>query len=85
MPAGVGILASSDRRDTAERFLEFLLSVEAQEYFATETFEYPLVDGIEPAPGLPALGDLGAPRLDLSALATALDTATDLVAEAGLL
>lgn len=85
MPAGAGILATSDDTEAAERFIEFLLSTEAQEYFATETFEYPLASGVEPFPGLPPLSSLGAPQLDLSALATALDRATDLVAEAGLL
>jgi iron(III) transport system substrate-binding protein len=85
MPAGVGILATSDDIEAAERFIEFLLSQEAQEYFATETFEYPLVSGVDPIAGLPPLSSLGAPQLDLSALAAALDRATDLVAEAGLL
>ncbi len=85
MPAGAGILASSDHPEAAEQFIAFLLSEEAQNYFATETFEYPLVSGIAPVAGLPALDSLGAPDLDLSALAAALDLATDLVARAGLL
>lgn len=85
MPAGVGILATSDAADAAEQFVEFLLSPEAQTYFAEETFEYPLVAGAAPHPELPALEDLRPPDLDLSRLADVLDTATDLVAEAGLL
>ncbi|MEE9298357.1 MAG: iron ABC transporter substrate-binding protein [Acidimicrobiia bacterium] len=85
MPAGAGVLATSDDRESAERLIEFLLSMEAQRYFAEETFEYPLVSGVEPVAGLPPLELLGAPALDLSALARALDRATDLVAEAGLL
>lgn len=85
MPAGAGVLASSDDAEAAERFIEFLLSAEAQAYFATETFEYPLVPGIPPVTGLPPIESLGAPDLDLSALAAALDLATDLVADAGLL
>lgn len=85
MPAGAGILTTSDRQDDAERFIEFLLSAQAQKYFAEETFEYPLAAGIPPIEGLPPLESLGAPVLDLSAIATALDLATDLVAAAGLL
>jgi len=85
MPAGAGILATSDRQDEAERFIEFLLSAPAQKYFAEETFEYPLAAGIPPIEGLPPLESLGAPQLDLSATAAALDLATDLVAAAGLL
>jgi iron(III) transport system substrate-binding protein len=85
MPSGAGILASSDETDAAKRFIEFLLGSEAQRYFAEQTFEYPLAAGVAPATGLPPLETLGAPDLDLSALAAALDVATDLVAEAGLL
>lgn len=85
MPAGVGILATTPKTGAAQRFVEFLLSPTAQGYFAEETFEYPLVEGVSPVEGLPPLDSLGAPELDLSALATALDRATDLVAEAGLL
>jgi iron(III) transport system substrate-binding protein len=82
MPAGVGILEPSEG---AEDFVAFLLSERAQRYFADETFEYPLVAGVAPHPDLPALGSLNPPDIDLSLLATVLDRATDLVAEAGLL
>jgi len=85
MPAGAGIMATADRPEDAEAFVEFLLSAEAQAYFATETFEYPLVPGVAPALALPPLADLRPPEVDLSRLAEALDLATDLVAEAGLL
>jgi len=85
MPAGVGILATTDHRTEAERFVEFLLSPTAQQYFVTETFEYPVIEGVEPDPILPPLASLAQPDIDLSDLAAALDRATDLVAEAGLL
>ncbi len=85
MPAGAGILASSDDPEAAARFIEYLLSADAQRYFAEETFEYPLRDGVSPAPGLPALAEIAGPGIDLSGLATTLDRATELVADAGLL
>ena len=85
MPAGAGILVSSSNKREAEQFVGFLLSGEAQRFFVTETFEYPLVPGIPPNPALPPLESINAPDLDLSDLATALDRATDLVARAGLL
>jgi iron(III) transport system substrate-binding protein len=85
MPAGVGILASSDEQDAALRFVEFLLSEDSQVYFADETLEYPVIDGVPAADVLPPLDSLVTPALDLSQLATTLDKATDLVAEAGLL
>ncbi|MGB5379369.1 MAG: iron ABC transporter substrate-binding protein [Acidimicrobiia bacterium] len=85
MPSGAGILEASDAPDSAATFVEFLLSVEAQEYFAQETFEYPLVPGVEPFGDLPPLDSIPTPDIDLSDLAPMLDLATDLVAEAGLL
>ncbi len=85
MPAGVGVLDGTDRAADAAQFVFFLLSAPAQRYFAEETFEYPLVEGVEANPDLPPLDSLNPPELSLSDLATVLDRATDLVAEAGLL
>lgn len=84
MPAGVGIIETTDMPESAQQFVDFLLSSEAQEYFATETFEYPLIDSVDPVEGLPPLSDIDAPDVDLSALAELLDDATRLVTEAGL-
>ncbi len=85
MPAGVGILTTTDSLGAAEQFVRFLLTAESQQYFAEETFEYPLVDGVDAPASLPPLDTLAHPDLDLSDLATVLDLATDLVAAAGLL
>ncbi len=85
MPAGVGILETSGSPDAARRFIEFLLSRSAQEYFAAETYEYPLVPGVDADPLLPPIDTITTPDIDLSELATVFDRATDLVSEAGLL
>ncbi len=85
MPAGVGILRSSDNPTEAAEFTSFLLAADSQQYFASETYEYPLSAGVAADPNLPPLASLSTPELDLSMLATVLDRATDLVAEAGLL
>jgi iron(III) transport system substrate-binding protein len=71
MVAGAGILKTAAHPDQAVRFLEFLLSQEAQRYFATETFEYPVIDGITLSPLLPPLQELDAvaANLNLSDLA----------------
>jgi iron(III) transport system substrate-binding protein len=66
--AGAGIIEGSDSVDDAHRFLEFMLSDEAQRYFAEETFEYPLAAGVEPSVDLPALSELQPPQIDLSDL-----------------
>ncbi|MDH3729632.1 MAG: extracellular solute-binding protein [Acidimicrobiia bacterium] len=85
MPAGAGMLASSNNKDAATEFIEFLLSSDAQAYYASETFEYPLVPGIAASDALPPLDSLDAPEIDLGELGAALDRATELVSEAGLL
>lgn len=66
--SGVGVIADSDQTDEAVRFVEFLLSPDAQRYFATETFEYPLVAGAPTDRRLPALSSIDAPDIDLSDL-----------------
>lgn len=84
MPAGAGIIEGSDRSEAAKEFVEFLLSDSAQQYFADETFEFPLTGAAQPAEGLPSIDEINAPDIDLSELADVLDDATRLVAEAGL-
>ena len=66
--AGAGIIEGSDSVDDANRLLEFLLSQEAQAYFADETFEYPLASGVGSNVDLPPLSELQPPEIDLSAL-----------------
>lgn len=66
--AGAGILSTTDQPFTALMLVDYLLSDAAQEYFASKTFEYPLVDSVEPSVDLPALADIEAPAIDLSDL-----------------
>ena len=47
MVAGAGILNSAENVENAQKFIDFLLSPVAQQYFAEQTYEYPLVDGIK--------------------------------------
>jgi iron(III) transport system substrate-binding protein len=84
MPAGAGIIAESDRAEAGLELVEFLLSESAQDFFATETFEYPLIEGVPAPEGAPPLDQVPAPDIDLSRLAEVIDLATELVAEAGL-
>jgi iron(III) transport system substrate-binding protein len=66
--AGAAILASSDQPELALDLINYLLSDGAQEYFATTTYEYPLVESVEPSVDVPALGDIESPQIDLSDL-----------------
>jgi iron(III) transport system substrate-binding protein len=84
MPAGVGIMANTDSPEAAQEFVDFLLAEDAQTFFATETFEFPLIDGVPQPDGVPPLSEIAAPDIDLSELAGVLEMATRLVAEAGL-
>lgn len=82
--AGVGILSTSDDPEGAQSLVEFLLAEEAQAYFAEETKEYPLVEGVEPDPALPPLAEIGTPEIDLSDLAD-LEGTLQLLQEVGVL
>ena len=66
--AGAGVIRGSDNEDAAREFIEFLLSREAQEYFAEETKEYPLTAGVDAEAGLLPLGSIEQPDVDLSDL-----------------
>ena len=52
----------------AEELIRFLLDEEAQTYFATTTYEYPLAKGIAPAMNMPPLSSIETPDMDLSNL-----------------
>ena len=66
--AGSGTLRTADNRENAEKFLKFMLSKVAQQYFASQTFEYPLVDGVKTSRNLPPLSDLKKPNIDMASL-----------------
>jgi iron(III) transport system substrate-binding protein len=68
----------------AQELVDYLLSDAGQEYFVTETFEYPLVDGIAMPEGVPALDELGGPDIDLTDLES-LEETQALLTELGLL
>jgi iron(III) transport system substrate-binding protein len=82
--AGASILDTAERTDDAERFLRFLLSDRAQRYFAEETYEYPLIDGVPADPRLLPLGRIEHPGVDLSALSD-LEGTLELLRDAGVL
>jgi iron(III) transport system substrate-binding protein len=79
-----GVLDTADEPADAERLLEFMLSAEAQRYFADETFEYPLARGVEPPPSLKDLDSVDSPPIDLDSLGGGLEATRRLIAESGL-
>ncbi|PSQ15025.1 iron ABC transporter substrate-binding protein [Halobacteriales archaeon QS_8_69_73] len=66
--AAAAPLASSDDGDLARTFIHHLLTVEAQEFFATRTYAYPMLPGVPPVGGLPPVDELNPPALDLAEL-----------------
>ncbi|MBE7323413.1 iron ABC transporter substrate-binding protein [Nocardioides sp. Y6] len=62
-----GAATLSDHPD-AEALVEWLVAEDAQQYFAEETFEYPLLPGVEAPEGLPELTSLKGPLEDLAEL-----------------
>ncbi len=82
--AGVGITDTADDPELASQLVDFLLSEDAQGYFASETYEIPLVDGVEPVEDVPSFSELTTPDLDLNQLED-LEGTLDLLTEVGLL
>ena len=84
IPSSVSVLASSAKQEDARRFIAFLLERDAQEYFAEETFEYPLADGVAAAEGVPPLASLKPPAGEQPDELGDIATTGKLIAEAGL-
>ena len=81
---GAAIMKNSAKDEEAIEFVRFLLSSTAQEYFVTETYEYPLVPGNSAPEGLPSLEELVNTNLDLGDLASLAESQA-LLAKYGLL
>ena len=84
MVAGAGILRTAGNPTDAQRFLEFLLSTVGQQYFAGQTHEYPLVDGVKTGRNLVPLADVNNPAVALTALGDLEGTQT-MLRETGIL
>jgi iron(III) transport system substrate-binding protein len=82
--AGVGLIEGADNTEAAIAFADYLLSDEAQEYFATETFEYPLIGEVAAPEGLVPLNEIGDPDIELGELAD-LRGSLELLTEVGLI
>lgn len=81
--AGVAILNTAKHPIIAQKFVEFMLSQNAQNYFATKTFEYPLVQAVTAGKNLKALDKIHSqlPVMDLSSLSD-LGTTLELLQQA---
>jgi iron(III) transport system substrate-binding protein len=82
--SAAGIVQGAKHEADARRLMEYLLSDEAQEYFAEKTFELPVVPSIQPDPSLPQITALARPELDLARLDDAKGT-IDMLTRLGVL
>jgi iron(III) transport system substrate-binding protein len=82
--AGLGILDTAKDIGLAEKLIEYMLNEDAQLYYATETYEYPLAHGIKVVGPQKTLSEITTPDLDLSDLDDLKGT-LDLLVEVGAL
>ncbi len=66
--AGLGILDTAKDKALAEDFIRYMLGEDAQTYFATQTYEYPLIEGVDVMGPQKPLAEIETPNIDLSDL-----------------
>lgn len=64
--SGAGILDTSKNKEAAEKFIEFMLSPVAQQYFTGQTFEYPVIRDIKTHRLLTPLSDINSPEIGMA-------------------
>ena len=66
--SAAGILKNAPNKDNALKFLEYLASDSAQNYFASGNDEFPVVEGVGRSASVSQLGSFTADKLNLSVL-----------------
>jgi iron(III) transport system substrate-binding protein len=66
--AGLGIVDTAKNLELAERFIGYMLNEDAQVYYATNTYEYPLIAGVSVMGPQKPLLEIVTPNIDLSDL-----------------
>ena len=81
--SGAGVAAHAPNRDNAVKFLEYLASDQAQQYFSAGNDEYPAVDGVALADSVAQLGSFKADEINLSDVAENIPTAQKIFNQVG--
>jgi len=81
--SGAGVAANSPNRDNAVKFLEYLTSDSAQQYFANGNNEYPVVAGVKANSIVEGLGGFKADTLNLNELGVHQARAQEIYNEVG--
>lgn len=66
--SGVGILKNSPNKDNAIKFIKFLTSEYAQQYYTNNSFEYPVNKNVKPSSIIAKWGDFKIDTLNLNEL-----------------
>jgi iron(III) transport system substrate-binding protein len=81
--SGAAVARNAPNKDNAVKFLEFLVSDEAQALYAKQNFEYPVKEGVLSDPIIAELGTLNTDSLPLVDIAAERKAASQLVDEVG--
>ncbi|MEM9717076.1 MAG: extracellular solute-binding protein, partial [Pseudomonadota bacterium] len=81
--SGGGVATNAPNKENAIKFLEYLASEQAQQYFSAGNDEYPAVPGVGLAPSVASLGIFRPDAIELSEIADNIDAAVNILNEAG--
>lgn len=81
--SGGGVAANAPNRENAIKFMEYLASDQAQEYFSAGNDEYPAVPGVGLSPSVAALGLFRPDAVNLTAVAQNVPQAQQIFNEVG--
>lgn len=81
--SGGGVAANAPNKDNAVKFLEYLASEQAQEYFSAGNDEYPAVPGVGLSRSVATLGIFRPDTIDLADIADNIDGAVEVLNQSG--
>ena len=82
--ASAGITAAAENPDEARALMDYLLTPDVQERFARANYEYPVLPGLEAAPGVRPLGSFRTTDVSLEELGAAAEGTDELLDEVDL-
>lgn len=80
---GASLAKNAPNRDSAVKFLEYLVSAQAQEIYANANYEYPVRQGVPVDPVMATLGPLKVDTLNVADIAKYRKQASELVDKVG--
>ncbi len=72
--AGVAMMKTTDQKEDVQKFINYMVSPNAQNYFASKTNEYPLSKAVEAKTLQVSLKELDPPEIDLTKLSSLEET-----------